>query len=89
MNLLKIDNTLFDNPDFAESATVYAVANVAAELFREDNDGDGRPDIIRNRSDLENLVYSIDSDMLSLGLPDEGMPMVRAEITVRWMGCKG
>ncbi len=80
VNLLKIDNTLFDNPDFAESATVYAVANVAAELFREDNDGDGRPDIIRNRSDLENLVYSIDSDMLSLGLPDEGMPMVGSKV---------
>lgn len=80
VSLLKIDNTLFDNSDFARSATVYAVANVDADLFRKDTDGDGRPDTIRNRTDLENLVYALDPGTLSLGLPDEGMPMVGSKV---------
>lgn len=80
VSLLKIDNTLFDDPDLAQSATVYAVANVDVNLFRKDADGDGRPDTIRHRTDLENLVYALDPGTLSLGLPDEGMPMVGSKV---------
>lgn len=76
VTLLKIDRELFDNPDLAKSATVYAVANVEAGVFGRDDDGDGRPDGIRNRSDLENFSYMPDEGDVALGLPKEGMPMV-------------
>ncbi|WP_290535975.1 hypothetical protein [Alistipes sp.] len=76
VTLLKIDRELFDNPDLAKSATVYAVANVEAGVFGRDDDGDGRPDGIRNRSDLENFSYMPDEGEVALGLPKEGMPMV-------------
>lgn len=76
VSLLKIDSKLFDDPDLARSATVYAVANVDPGLFGSDDDGDGRPDTIRNRTDLENFVYSLDPGRVALGLPAEGMPMV-------------
>ena len=80
VSLLKIDKALFDNPTLAESATVYAVANVNPDLFRKDENGDSRPDTIRNRTDLENLVYALDPGTLSLALPAEGMPMVGSKV---------
>ena len=67
---------LFDNPGLAKSATVYAVANVDAGFFGRDDDGDGRPDGIRSRADLEQFVYRPASGTVSTGLPAEGMPMV-------------
>lgn len=76
VTLLKIDRELFDNPGLAKSATVYAVANVDAAIFGRDDDGDGRPDGIRNRGDLEQFVYRPASGTISTGLPAEGMPMV-------------
>lgn len=76
VTLLKIDRELFDNPGLAKSATVYAVANVDAGFFGRDDDGDGRPDGIRNRGDLEQFVYRPASGTVSTGLPAEGMPMV-------------
>lgn len=76
VTLLKIDRELFDNPGLAKSATVYAVANVDAAIFGRDGDGDGRPDGIRNRGDLEQFVYRPASGTVSTGLPAEGMPMV-------------
>lgn len=76
VTLLKIDRELFDNPGLAKSATVYAVANVDAAIFGRDDDGDGRPDGIRNRADLEQFVYRPASGTVSTGLPAEGMPMV-------------
>lgn len=76
VTLLKIDRELFDNPDLAKSATVYAVANVDAGFFGRDDDGDGRPDGIRSRADLEQFVYRPASGTVSTGLPAEGMPMV-------------
>lgn len=76
VTLLKIDRELFDNPGLAKSATVYAVANVDAGFFGRDGDGDGRPDGIRNRGDLEQFVYRPASGTVSTGLPAEGMPMV-------------
>lgn len=76
VTLLKIDRELFDNPGLAKSATVYAVANVDAAIFGRDDDGDGRPDGIRNRGDLEQFVYRPASGTVSTGLPAEGMPMV-------------
>lgn len=73
---LKISNetTNFTNPDLAENATVYAVANVDPTLFRELDDND-RPSKIKNLSDLENLIYAPTGN-LSVGLPANGMPMV-------------
>lgn len=76
VTLLKIDRELFDNPGLAKSATVYAVANVDAAIFGRDDDGDGRPDGIRSRADLEQFVYRPASGTVSTGLPAEGMPMV-------------
>lgn len=76
VTLLKIDRELFDNPGLAKSATVYAVANVDAGFFGRDDDGDGRPDGIRSRGDLEQFVYRPASGTVSTGLPAEGMPMV-------------
>lgn len=76
VTLLKIDRELFDNPGLAKSATVYAVANVDAGFFGRDDDGDGRPDGIRSRADLEQFVYRPASGTVSTGLPAEGMPMV-------------
>lgn len=76
VTLLKIDRELFDKPDLAKSATVYAVANVDAGFFGRDDDGDGRPDGIRSRADLEQFVYRPASGTVSTGLPAEGMPMV-------------
>lgn len=80
VNLLKIDNTLFSNPGLATSATVYAVANVDPEIFGRDANGDGRPDGINNRSDLESLDYALEADELSLGMPARGIPMVGSEV---------
>ena len=76
VTLLKIDRELFDNPGLAKSATVYAVANVDAGFFGRDDDGDGRPDGIRSRADLEQFVYRPASGTVSTGLPAEGRPMV-------------
>lgn len=76
VTLLKIDRELFENPGLAKSATVYAVANVDAGFFGRDDDGDGRPDGIRSRADLEQFVYRPASGTVSTGLPAEGMPMV-------------
>lgn len=76
VTLLKIDRELFNDPDLAKSATVYAVANVDAGFFGRDDDGDGRPDGISNRSDLEQFVYRPASGTVSTGLPAGGMPMV-------------
>lgn len=78
VTLLKIDNTLFADEGLAKSATVYAVANVDASVFGPDEDNDGRPDGIRNLSDLNNLVYMPEN--VSLGLPSEGMPMVGSKV---------
>lgn len=78
VTLLKIDNTLFTDEGLAKSATVYAVANVDASVFGPDEDNDGRPDGIRNLSDLNSLVYMPEN--VSLGLPSEGMPMVGSKV---------
>lgn len=78
VTLLKIDNTLFADEGLAKSATVYAVANVDASVFGPDEDNDGRPDGIRNLSDLNSLVYMPEN--VSLGLPSEGMPMVGSKV---------
>lgn len=72
VTLLKIDRELFNDPDLAKSATVYAVANVDAGFFGRDDDGDGRPDGISNRSDLEQFVYRPASGTVSTGLPAGG-----------------
>ena len=71
VTMLKIANTdeHFADPALAQGATVYAVANVDETLFR-DGDGDGLPDIIRNKADLDNFVYQPQGGV-SLGLPAE------------------
>lgn len=85
VTMLKIANTdeHFADPALAQGATVYAVANVDETLFR-DGDGDGLPDIIRNKADLDNFVYQPQGGV-SLGLPENGMPMAGSK-TVNFTG---
>lgn len=85
VTMLKIANTdeHFADPALAQGATVYAVANVDEALFA-DGDGDGLPDIIKSKSDLDNYVYKPESG-IALGLPENGMPMVGSK-TINFTG---
>lgn len=71
---LKLDNSKFTTPSDAKNATVFVVANVEPDLFRELGE-DGRPKQIANMSDLENLIYK-PKNPISLGIPEYGIPMV-------------
>lgn len=75
VNTLKIDKNNFTNMSDAKQATIYVVANVEPTLFSKDENEDGRPDNIKNLSDLETLVYT-PTNTVSTGLPIDGMPMV-------------
>lgn len=84
--LIKIDKTLFDNLSDAQSATVYAVANVEPSLFRE-LDSNNRPKYLQDIIDgsngsittpkaaLESIVYHPETFIFTT-LPETGMPMV-------------
>ena len=84
--LIKIDKTLFDNLSDAQSATVYAVANVEPSLFRE-LDSNNRPKYLQDIIDgsngsittpkaaLESIVYHPET-FIFITLPETGMPMV-------------
>lgn len=84
--LIKIDKALFDNRSDAQSATVYAVANVEPSLFRE-LDSNNRPKYLQDIIDgsngsittpkaaLESIVYHPETFIFTT-LPETGMPMV-------------
>lgn len=85
--LVKIANEArnFDDPSAAETALVYAVANVESELFGE-LDADGRPKVLQDRIDaglastpleaLQTLTYT-PRTLITTTIPDDtGMPMV-------------
>lgn len=71
--ILKIAQDQFDDPVKASKAIVYAVANVRSTTFQLGTDG--RPENIRNMSDLEELIYRPSEDA-SVQIPyGDGMPM--------------
>lgn len=74
VSTLKIDKGRFNEPNNAEKAIVYAVANIDPALFPIDEET-GLPKNIQSMSDLDKLVYEPDNT-ISLGLPKYGMPMV-------------
>ena len=79
VTMLKIDNTKFDNPSLAESTTVYAVANLPASLFT-DEDGNDEPDNFPDLTSLESYIYAPGNEFVTLGLPERGMPMVGKKV---------
>lgn len=79
VTMLKIDNTEFDTPSLAKSATVYAVANLPASLF-SDEDGNDEPDNFPNLTSLESYIYAPGNEFVTLGLPERGMPMVGKKV---------
>ena len=81
--LLKIDQQGFTTPADAQSATVYAVANVEPSLFRE-LDSNGRPTILdvegkTPKEALEALVYKPEQFIFTT-LPETGMPMAGSKV---------
>lgn len=71
--ILKIAQDQFDDPGKASKAIVYAIANVRSTTFQLGTDG--RPENIRNMSDLEELIYRPLEDA-SVQIPyGDGMPM--------------
>lgn len=79
VTMLKIDNTKFDNPSLAESTTVYAVANLPASLFT-DEDGNDEPDNFPDLTSLASYIYAPGNEFVTLGLPERGMPMVGKKV---------
>lgn len=79
VTMLKIDNTKFENKSLAESTTVYAVANLPASLFT-DEDGNDEPDNFSDLTSLESYIYAPGNEFVTLGLPERGMPMVGKKV---------
>ena len=70
---LKIDNESLTTD--AESAIIYAVANVDPSMFPID-ENTGRPTNVETLAKLEEMDFSIGNEKLSLGIPENGIPMV-------------
>lgn len=70
---LKIDNESLTTD--AESAIIYAVANVDPSMFPI-NENTGRPTNVETLAQLEEMDFSIGNEKLSLGIPENGIPMV-------------
>lgn len=70
---LKIDNESLTTD--AESAIIYAVANVDPSMFPID-ENTGRPTNVETLAQLEKMDFSIGNEKLSLGIPENGIPMV-------------
>lgn len=70
---LKIDNESLTTD--AESAIIYAVANVDPSMFPID-ENTGRPTNVETLAQLEEMDFSIGNEKLSLGIPENGIPMV-------------
>ena len=69
---LVLNSELFENQPEASSACVYVLANIPRD--RVDADGNGMPDAINNRDELEAL--SFDLLEFTATLPETGLPMV-------------
>lgn len=74
---LKIDNEpdKFTNYDKASNVTIFAVANVDPLMFPIDETTD-RPSNVSTLTDLKKMVFYIGKEKLSLGIPENGIPMV-------------
>lgn len=70
---LKIDDENLTTD--AESAIIYAVANVDPSMFPID-EKTGRPTNVETLAQLEEMDFSIGNEKLSLGIPENGIPMV-------------
>ena len=70
---LKINNESLTTD--AESAIIYAVANVDPSMFPID-ENTGRPTNVETLAQLEEMDFSIGNEKLSLGIPENGIPMV-------------
>lgn len=70
---LKIDDENLTTD--AESAIIYAVANVDPSMFPID-ENTGRPTNVETLAQLEEMDFSIGNEKLSLGIPENGIPMV-------------
>lgn len=70
---LKIDNESLTTD--TESAIIYAVANVDPSMFPID-ENTGRPTNVETLAKLEEMDFSIGNEKLSLGIPENGIPMV-------------
>lgn len=70
---LKIDDENLTTD--AESAIIYAVANVDPSMFPID-ENTGRPTNVETLAKLEEMDFSIGNEKLSLGIPENGIPMV-------------
>lgn len=70
---LKIDDKKLTTDD--ESAIIYAVANVDPSMFPID-ENTGRPTNVETLAKLEEMDFSIGNEKLSLGIPENGIPMV-------------
>lgn len=70
---LKIDDENLTTDD--ESAIIYAVANVDPSMFPID-ENTGRPTNVETLAQLEEMDFSIGNEKLSLGIPENGIPMV-------------
>lgn len=84
VSMLKIDNTKFTDPQLADGATIFALANIMAHLDENgnevnifaDSDNDGRPDMFPDQATLESFFYKPASG-ISIGLPEyNGKPMM-------------
>lgn len=69
---LVLNSELFENQPEASSACVYVLANIPRDWV--DADGNGMPDAINNRDELEAL--SFDLLEFTATLPETGLPMV-------------
>lgn len=75
-------NSLFDKPDAASNARVYAVANINPALFQE-KDGNGRPKVLSDMAASEGIspmealekIIARPSQSITTAIPAEGMPM--------------
>ena len=70
---LKIDDKNLTTD--AEPAIIYAVANVDPSMFPID-ENTGRPTNVETLAQLEKMDFSIGNEKLSLGIPENGIPMV-------------
>ena len=68
-----LQTRLFNDQNLAEKATVYVLANVPEGYFA-DGDNDGRPDDVKNITDLDTMTIRLPT--FTTNIPEGGLPMV-------------